>query len=119
MEEGSLGARSIKGARTLYSNEIAEVEEIPETEEFNRVFENQYSDDQVCPYKCPSCTLDQWRTVDIVEGGGPSSLGEKFSNGTSTMDIDDRHFDYHDSDDEADNHLPKVSTILVRLLSRL
>ncbi|KAL2559719.1 hypothetical protein Fot_04458 [Forsythia ovata] len=30
------------------------------------------------------------------------------------MDIDDRYFDDLDLDDEADNHLPKVSTILVR-----
>ncbi|KAL2531726.1 hypothetical protein Adt_05077 [Abeliophyllum distichum] len=31
------------------------------------------------------------------------------------MDIDDRHFDDLDLDDEADNHLPKVSKILMRL----
>ncbi|KAL2512998.1 hypothetical protein Adt_18598 [Abeliophyllum distichum] len=48
---------------------------------------------------------------------GPSSLSEEFTNGTSTIDIDDRHFDDHDSNDEANNHLPKVSTIFVRLLS--
>ncbi|KAL2526881.1 hypothetical protein Adt_11935 [Abeliophyllum distichum] len=54
--------------------------------------------------------------MDTIEGGGPTSLSEKFSNGTSTMDIDDRHFDDPNSDDKADNHLPKVSMILVRLL---
>ncbi|KAL2508550.1 DNA-directed RNA polymerase subunit beta [Forsythia ovata] len=37
-------------------------------------------------------------TVDTVEGGGPSSLSEEFTNGTSTMDIDNRHFDDSDSD---------------------
>ncbi|KAL2505654.1 hypothetical protein Adt_21275 [Abeliophyllum distichum] len=68
---------------------------------------NQCSNDQVCPYKCLSCTSDQWETVDIVEGGGPSSLSEKFSNGTSIMDIEDVCFDDHDSDDEAESYLPK------------
>ncbi|KAL2518592.1 hypothetical protein Adt_14839 [Abeliophyllum distichum] len=33
------------------------------------------------------------------------------------MDIDDIHFDDPDLDDEIDNHLSKMSTILVRLLS--
>ncbi|KAL2465953.1 hypothetical protein Adt_41804 [Abeliophyllum distichum] len=33
------------------------------------------------------------------------------------MDINDRHFDDPDSDDEDDNHLSKMSTILVRFLS--
>ncbi|KAL2471663.1 Uncharacterized protein Adt_39799 [Abeliophyllum distichum] len=48
-------------------------------------------------YKCLSCTSDQWETVDTVEGGGPSSLSDKFSNGTSTIDIDDKSFDDPDS----------------------
>ncbi|KAL2487109.1 hypothetical protein Adt_31865 [Abeliophyllum distichum] len=55
-------------------------------------------------------------TVDTIKEGWPSSLSEEFTNGTSTMDIDDRHFDDPDLDDEAGNHLLKVSMILVRLL---
>ncbi|KAL2514798.1 hypothetical protein Fot_28769 [Forsythia ovata] len=29
--------------------------------------ENQCLDDQVCPYKCPNRTSDQWDVLDIVE----------------------------------------------------
>ncbi|KAL2529611.1 hypothetical protein Fot_22212 [Forsythia ovata] len=103
------------------SNRIAEVERISETEEFNRVFEigssiqfkcliregtkNQGSDDQVGSYKCPDCTSDQWYVLNTVKRVGPSSLSEKFSNGTSTMDIDDKYFDDPDLDDEDNNYL--------------
>ncbi|KAL2514729.1 hypothetical protein Fot_28700 [Forsythia ovata] len=74
---------------------------------------DQCSDDQVCSYECPNYISDQRWTMDTVEEGGPNGLSEKFSNGTSTIDIDDRHFDDPDSDDKADNHLSKVSTILL------
>ncbi|KAL2493697.1 hypothetical protein Fot_37454 [Forsythia ovata] len=77
---------------------------------------NQGSDDQVCSYECPDCALDQWSVLNTMERAGPSSLREKFSNGTSTMEIDDIFFDDPDSNDEVDNHLLKVSTILMRLL---
>ncbi|KAL2531551.1 hypothetical protein Adt_04902 [Abeliophyllum distichum] len=80
---------------------------------------NQCSDEQVCSYKSFSCISDQWKIVDTVIEGEPSGLNEKFSNGTSTMDINDRYFDDLDLDDEADNHLPKVSMMLVRLLLSL
>ncbi|KAL2508057.1 hypothetical protein Fot_31704 [Forsythia ovata] len=118
-------------AATKLSNfplETAEVEGISETKEFNRVFKvniievavevtgNQGSDDQVCSYECPNCAPDQWNVLNTMERVGPSRLSEKFSNGTSTMDIDDEHFDDLDLDDEADNHMPNVSTILVRLM---
>ncbi|KAL2479132.1 hypothetical protein Fot_48146 [Forsythia ovata] len=78
--------------------------------------ENQGSEDQLRSNRCLNCTLDQWSVLNTVERVGPSSLCKKFSNDTSTMDINDKYFNDHDSDDEADNHLPKVSTILVRLL---
>ncbi|KAL2471496.1 hypothetical protein Adt_39632 [Abeliophyllum distichum] len=74
---------------------------------------DQCLDDQVCPYKCLNCILDQRGTVVTVGGGGPNGLSEMFSNDISTIDIDDRHFDDPDSDDEADNHLLKVSMMLV------
>ncbi|KAL2466076.1 hypothetical protein Adt_41927 [Abeliophyllum distichum] len=80
---------------------------------------SQLSDNHVCPYKYPNCTSDQRRIVDAVEEVGSSSLSEKFSNGTSTMDINDRRFDDLDFDDKVDNHLPKVSMVLVRLLLSL
>ncbi|KAL2471476.1 hypothetical protein Adt_39612 [Abeliophyllum distichum] len=57
------------------------------------------------------------RICGYVERVGHSSLSEKFSNGTSIMDIDDRHFDDLDLDDETDKHLSKVLMVLVRLLS--
>ncbi|KAL2465446.1 hypothetical protein Adt_41297 [Abeliophyllum distichum] len=65
----------------------------------------------------PQCAdpSESTRIVDTVEGGGPNGLSE-FSNNTSTMDIDDRHFNDPDSNDEVENHLSKVSTMLVRLL---
>ncbi|KAL2474539.1 hypothetical protein Adt_35275 [Abeliophyllum distichum] len=63
---------------------------------------SQCSSDQVCSYKCTSCTPDQWRTEDTIKRGGPSSLNKKFSNGTSIMDIDDRYFDDPITNDEAD-----------------
>ncbi|KAL2559068.1 hypothetical protein Fot_03807 [Forsythia ovata] len=72
--------------------------------------ENQCLDDQLCPYKCPSRTSDQCGTSDTIEKVGLSSLSEKFSNGTSTIDIDYKCFDDPYSDDEAESHLPKVST---------
>ncbi|KAL2489449.1 hypothetical protein Fot_42741 [Forsythia ovata] len=75
---------------------------------------NQGLEDQECLYECLDCASDQWSVLNTVERAGPISLSEKFSNGTSTMDIDDIFFDDLDSDDEAKNHLPKVSTILVR-----
>ncbi|KAL2501326.1 hypothetical protein Fot_35174 [Forsythia ovata] len=77
---------------------------------------NQGSEDQVCLYECPDCAPDQWNVLNTVVMVGPSSLSKKFSNGTSTIDIDDKHFNDPDVDDEADNYLLKVSTILVRLL---
>ncbi|KAL2461597.1 hypothetical protein Adt_45017 [Abeliophyllum distichum] len=40
----------------------------------------------------------------------------KFSNDTSTMDIDEGYFHDPDSDDEAESCLPMVSTVLGRLL---
>ncbi|KAL2475618.1 hypothetical protein Adt_36354 [Abeliophyllum distichum] len=72
---------------------------------------SQRSDNQVHLYNCSGCTSNQWRTVDTIEGIGPSNLSEKFSNGTSTIDIDDGCFDDPNSSDEADSHRPKVSTI--------
>ncbi|KAL2474680.1 hypothetical protein Adt_35416 [Abeliophyllum distichum] len=77
---------------------------------------SQCSDNQVCPYKCPSCVFDQCGTVDTAERGGPSNLSEKFSNGTSTMDINDKYFDDPDSDDEVNKLLLRVSTMLAGLL---
>ncbi|KAL2501682.1 Uncharacterized protein Fot_35530 [Forsythia ovata] len=59
---------------------------------------------------------DQCGTVDTVQGGGPSSLSEKFSNGTSTIDFDDKCLDAPDSDDEAENHLPKVLTSFLSIM---
>ncbi|KAL2538229.1 Glutamine amidotransferase type-2 domain-containing protein [Forsythia ovata] len=80
--------------------------------EFNCSFKegtkNQGSDDQVGLYKCPDCTSDQWNVLNIVERVRPSNLGGKFSNGTSIMDINDKHFDDPNSDDEADSHLSGV-----------
>ncbi|KAL2519879.1 DNA-directed RNA polymerase IV and V subunit 2-like [Forsythia ovata] len=72
--------------------------------------ESQGSEDQVRSYKCPNCTPNQWNMLNTVERIGPSSLSEKFSNGTFTMNVNDRHFYDPDLDDEADNHLLKVST---------
>ncbi|KAL2545160.1 hypothetical protein Fot_14393 [Forsythia ovata] len=69
--------------------------------------ENQCSEDQECLYMCPNRTSDQCGILDIVEEVGRSSLSEKFSNGTFTMDIDGKCFDDPDSDDEAESHLPK------------
>ncbi|KAL2489457.1 hypothetical protein Fot_42749 [Forsythia ovata] len=69
---------------------------------------NQGSDDQVGSDKCPNCTFDQWNVPNIVEKVGPSNLSRRFSNGTSTMYIDDKYFDDPDSDDEADNHFSGV-----------
>ncbi|KAL2529990.1 hypothetical protein Fot_22591 [Forsythia ovata] len=73
-----------------------------------KVIESQGLEDQVCTYKCPDYTPDQWNVLNIVERVGPSSLSRNFSNGTSTMDIDDRYFNDPDSDDEANNHLSSV-----------
>ncbi|KAL2506092.1 hypothetical protein Adt_21713 [Abeliophyllum distichum] len=58
--------------------------------------------DQVCPYKCPKRASNLWSALDAIEGVGPSSLSEKFSNSTPTMDIDvdNRHFDDSDSGDK-------------------
>ncbi|KAL2489381.1 hypothetical protein Fot_42673 [Forsythia ovata] len=70
--------------------------------------ENQGSDDQVGSDKCPNCTSDQWNVPNIVEKVGPRNLSRRFSNGTSTMDIDDKYFDDPDSDDEAGNHFSGV-----------
>ncbi|KAL2494046.1 hypothetical protein Fot_37803 [Forsythia ovata] len=41
-----------------------------------KVTENQGLEDQVCPYKCPDCTSDQWSALNTLEGVGPSSLSE-------------------------------------------
>ncbi|KAL2553306.1 hypothetical protein Fot_06925 [Forsythia ovata] len=70
--------------------------------------ENQVSDDKVGSYECLDCTFDQWNVPNIMEKVGPSSLRGKFSNGTSTMDINDKHFDDLDSDDKADSYLSSV-----------
>ncbi|KAL2544897.1 hypothetical protein Fot_14130 [Forsythia ovata] len=68
--------------------------------------------DQVCPNKCHSRALDLWGVLNAMEELGPSSLSKKFSNGTFTMDIDvdDRHFQDSDLDDQAESYLLKVST---------
>ncbi|KAL2531762.1 hypothetical protein Adt_05113 [Abeliophyllum distichum] len=71
---------------------------------------NQCSNDQVFPFKCLIFTSYQWGTLDTIEEVGPSSLCKKFSNGTSTIDIDNRCFDDPNSNDDAESHLPKVST---------
>ncbi|KAL2455376.1 hypothetical protein Fot_55442 [Forsythia ovata] len=71
--------------------------------------ENQSSEDQVCSYKFP-IVPHQWDVLDTVEEVGPNSLSDKFSNDTSTMDINDKYSDDPNSDEEAESHMPKVST---------
>ncbi|KAL2544634.1 Uncharacterized protein Fot_13867 [Forsythia ovata] len=63
-------------------------------------------DDQVCRHKYPSHAPDPMGDLDSMEVVGPSIFSEKFSNSTSTMDIDvdDIYFDDPDSDDEAENY---------------
>ncbi|KAL2486461.1 hypothetical protein Adt_31217 [Abeliophyllum distichum] len=50
---------------------------------------------------------------DTIKGGGPSILSEKFSNGTSTMNIEDKSFDDPDSDDEAKAICRRIQPLLV------
>ncbi|KAL2531992.1 hypothetical protein Adt_05343 [Abeliophyllum distichum] len=57
--------------------------------------------------------------MDTVEEGGPNSLSEKFSNGTSTMYIEDKSFGDSDSDDDAESYLPKVVEVVGGVSSSL
>ncbi|KAL2508447.1 hypothetical protein Fot_32094 [Forsythia ovata] len=52
---------------------------------------------------------DQWDALDAIEEVRHSNLSKKFSNGTSTIDIDNGYVDDSDSDsdDEAKSYLPK------------
>ncbi|KAL2551033.1 hypothetical protein Fot_12563 [Forsythia ovata] len=81
----------------------------------NEEAKNHCSNDQICLYKFPSRDSDLWGALDAMEEVRPSSFREKFSNCTSTMDIDvdDRHFDNSDSDDETESYLPNVSTGII------